>query len=151
MSQIKDGKYTGARIVDYGIRPDKDDKPRVWVSFQIMDGDNTGILSWSGDFSTVPIQAGDKSFVPQKITLDNLEKMGFKGGLSAVPALYDGKESKLLNEILDFDIEVKGGYVKYINLPGEGPGKKFSSKAEMLASFAKAGVVASGPSKNYLG
>ena len=148
MSQVKDGKYEGAKIVDYGIRPDKNDNPRPWVDFTIQDGDNQATVHWSNGIELTEIKPG---LTPQKITLDNLEKMGFKGGLAALPTLYDGIESKALNMLLDFDVTMKNGYVQFINLPGEGPGKKYGSKAEMLAAFAKVGVTAPGPSKNYLG
>ena len=148
MSTVKDGKYEGAKIADYGVRPDKNGEFRAWVTFTIQDGDNQAVVQWSNGIETKAIN--DAGLTPQKITLDNLEKMGYKGGLSGLGVLFDGPESKALNMLLDFDLVMKGGYVQYINLPGEGPGKKFASKADMLAALAKAGVSV-GANKNYLG
>ncbi len=134
---VKNGTYNDAKISDYGLNPDKNDNLRVWVQFTIKDGENEAHVRWSNDFSDKIIK---DDLTPKKISLANLKKMGLQN--DNVISLYDGRDSKALNELLDFSVVVDNGYVKYINLPGEGPGRKFSSKEEAIAALAKVGVQA---------
>lgn len=148
MSQVKDGTYPG-KIVDYGLSPDKNGDLRVWVNFEVTDKEgNHANVRWSNGMDTKPIQGKNGTFTSQQISLDNLKKMGFEGGLPEIIKLYDGMESRALNPLLDFEIVMQGGYVKYINLPGEGTGRKFESKAAAIAALAKLGVAA--PTRSYL-
>lgn len=150
MSTVKDGTYPG-KMNDYGLNSDKNGDLRVWVSFEITDKEgNTANVRWSNGLDTKPIQGKAGTFTSQSISLENLKKLGFQGGMPEIIQLYDGLESKALNPLIDVEIVMQGGYVKYINLPGEGPGKKFASKAEAVAALAKLGVAAGAPSKDYL-
>lgn len=156
MSTVKDGKYPG-KIKDYGLSPDKNGDLRVWVEFEIVNNEaataTEAMLStvrWSNGLDTKLIQGKAGTFTSQSISLENLKKLGFNGGMPEIIQLYDGLESKALNPLIDVEIVMQGGYVKYINLPGEGPGKKFASKAEAVAALAKLGVAAGAPIKDYL-
>jgi hypothetical protein len=146
---MQPGKYTAA-IKDYGItqQPNSGD-PQVYVKFE-CNGDARESMTWYGGLNA---KVGDgKKMSQADVTLTVLKTMGFKGALMQVTELYDGPPSMSLNSLQDYELVVEtdkwkdrdgnpkeANKIKYINLPGEGPGvgKKFESKADLIQSLAK--------------
>ena len=151
--QIAPGTYI-ARVFDYGVVPDRQDNPMPWVKFEVTKGEEKGYIRWQGSLDATPNEKL-KGKSSRDLTLASLEKCGLVGGMAGVANMFEGLASTSLDPLRDIEIvcEKNGDYlnVKYINLPGEGPGKKFESKEAMKAAFAKLGVSVAAPGKNYLG
>ncbi len=129
-----------ASIADYGVSPGKDGMPRVWVKFEIKEGDESFHVSWNGDLN--PNKVPGLKETPQFYTMASLKKMGFNGQVLDTYKLDDGMSSNELNPLLDLSVTcVKNGdyiNVKYINLPGEGGvGKKYESKQALMEAMSK--------------
>ncbi len=123
------------------------------MKFEIKNGDDLGYIRWQGSLDATPNEKL-KGKSSRDLTLASLERLGLVGGMAGVPAMYEGISSASLDPLRDIEIvcEKNGQYlnVKYINIPGEGPGKKFASKEEMKAAFAKIGVATPLAKKGYL-
>lgn len=148
--EITPGTYIG-HVSDYGIVPDKNDNPCPWVKFEIRKGDDLGYVRWQGSLDPTPKEAL-KGKSSRDLTLASLERLGLVGGMENVPMMFDGQDVLDKERDIELVLEKNGQYlnVKYINIPGEGPGKKFDSKEAMLKAFAKQGVSVAGPKKSYL-
>ena len=135
------GKHL-AKLIDFGVSlQESNGFPQIWWQFQ--SGQET-----ITHFGYTTPRKPDKTKGADEITLGVLTTLGWKGNLiDALPKLYDGPLSGVLNMTDEFELvvnhEVYEGTtrakVAFVNIPGAhtGVGKKFENKGELMAAMAK--------------
>lgn len=134
---MEPGKHT-MRLTDWGVSSTQKGQPQAFAIFS----SDAGNITWYG--GTNAVKGIGKTMSQWDVTLKNLQTMGYAGpneAMEACAALYDGPLGSIGLVMGPYDLTlIKDDYgvkVQYINKEGEGGGvgKKFASKAEMMAAF----------------
>jgi hypothetical protein len=138
------GKHA-AKIDDYGIGKNKEDKPYVFINFKLSDTGES--IKWFGHLGDAK---GDKKS-PREITLQTILRMGFRG--DDVHDLADGRQSRMLDESVEYELVLENNTyngktslrVKFINTPqerltGEEAKRLASYKSELSAMRSELGI-----------
>ncbi len=155
---MEPGKHL-MKLSDYGVSQTSGGHPQAYAQFS-KDGET---VTWYGGMNATVNEGKTKS--QWDVTLANLQTLGYQGDTSPMGVsakLYDGPMDAALTMgeyelVLEKSKDWKNDAgvmqtgvikVKYINKPGEGGGvgKKFASKEEMMAAFAKPSGKPSGSS-----